>query len=110
ITRNLGIDSLRVERVRPAEPVAVGLDRADLDSHIDPASMAAHHSDVAAVAGALRRLPDEQRRAVLLAPLYRRTAREIGEIESIPIGTAKTRIRNGLIRLRESLDVEVELS
>jgi RNA polymerase sigma-70 factor (ECF subfamily) len=110
ITRNLGIDSLRVERVRPADPVADTLEFVDLSWHNDPEAMAAHAADVAAVSTALQELPVEQRRAVLLASLLGRTAREIGEIESIPVGTAKTRIRNGLIRLRESLDVETELS
>ena len=45
---------------------------------------------------ALGELPDEQRRALLLAALFGYTAREIGAIEQIPLGTAKTRIRSAM--------------
>lgn len=53
---------------------------------------------------ALGRLPDPQRRAVVLAALGGYTAREIGVMEEVPLGTAKTRIRDGLRRLRVLLD------
>ena len=53
---------------------------------------------------ALQVLPDEQRRAVVLAAVYGRTALEISESEGIPLGTAKTRIRTGLIRLRAAVE------
>ena len=53
---------------------------------------------------ALHALPAEQRRATLLAALYGRTAQEISVSESIPLGTAKTRIRAGLQKLRAALD------
>ena len=54
---------------------------------------------------ALKVLPDEQRRAVVLAAVYGRTALEISESEGIPLGTAKTRIRTGMIRLRAAVAV-----
>jgi RNA polymerase sigma-70 factor (ECF subfamily) len=53
----------------------------------------------------LTELPEEQRRAVLLAAFYGRTAREVGDIEGIPLGTAKTRIRTGMLKLRDALEV-----
>ncbi len=52
---------------------------------------------------ALADLPAEQRQAVLLAALCGRTAAEISESESIPLGTAKTRIRTGLLKVRSSM-------
>jgi RNA polymerase sigma-70 factor (ECF subfamily) len=74
---------------------------------------AVQRGDVRAmVRAALSMLPPEQRRAVVLAAVYGRTALEISEEEGIPLGTAKTRIRTGLIRLRSVVeqlaDVEEE--
>ena len=51
-------------------------------------------------------LPIEQRRAVVFAALYGRTALEIAEAEGIPVGTAKSRIRLGMAKLRETVVVE----
>jgi RNA polymerase sigma-70 factor (ECF subfamily) len=41
---------------------------------------------------------------VVLAAVYGRTALEISDEDSIPLGTAKTRIRTGLIRLRAAVE------
>jgi RNA polymerase sigma-70 factor (ECF subfamily) len=57
---------------------------------------------------ALESIPGDQRRAVVLSSLYGRTALEIADIESIPLGTSKTRIRAGLTKLRSILEGEVE--
>jgi RNA polymerase sigma-70 factor (ECF subfamily) len=43
---------------------------------------------------------------VVLAYFYGMTAAEISEAEAIPLGTAKTRIRAGLTRLRETMTSE----
>jgi len=102
ITRNLAIDSVRVRRPFPIEPAAlVGLDRSSNDREMH--ELAELGDDVARLRIALSRLPEEQSRAVLLAGLLGYTAREIGEIEDIPLGTAKTRIRTALIRLRAAM-------
>jgi RNA polymerase sigma-70 factor (ECF subfamily) len=55
------------------------------------------------VVQALQRLRPEQRRCVVLASMHGRTAQEISEIEGIPLGTAKTRLRAGLQKLRREL-------
>lgn len=57
----------------------------------------------AEVRRALAALPTEQRRAVVLAAFYGYTAAEVAESEQIPLGTAKTRIRRALGKLRVSL-------
>ena len=44
----------------------------------------------------------EEARALILASLGGHTAAEIAEIERIPIGTAKTRLRTALLRVRRA--------
>jgi RNA polymerase sigma-70 factor (ECF subfamily) len=105
ITRNAAIDATRVERARPAVTVA-DIDMPVIDIRPGPAELAVQNADVRRVAQALQQLPEEQRRAVVLASVHGRTAVEISEIEGIPLGTAKTRVRAGLIRLRAVLVVE----
>ena len=111
ITRNVAIDALRMRRPNPVDPaVMAGFDLQDDGGGEGgaPAAAAELSSEVEYLRGALAKLPVEQRRAVLLAAMCGRTAREVGETESIPLGTAKTRIRSGLFRLRASLAVRRE--
>jgi RNA polymerase sigma-70 factor (ECF subfamily) len=53
--------------------------------------------------GALENLPGDQRDAVLLAYGRGLTAHEIAQATGIPLGTAKSRVRLGLLKARESL-------
>ena len=54
-------------------------------------------------------LPDDQRRALVLAMYAGRTAREISELDGIALGTVKTRIRAAMLKLRDALGVQHEL-
>jgi RNA polymerase sigma factor (sigma-70 family) len=102
ITRNLAIDAVRVRRAAPVAPDLLAELLPPSDER-GPQEVALHGSDVARLEAALVHLPIEQRRAVLLAGLLGCSAREIGEREGIPLGTAKTRIRTALLRLRAAL-------
>ena len=53
----------------------------------------------------LEALTDLQREAVVLAYYGGYTHREISELLGVPSGTVKTRLRNGLLRLRDHLEV-----
>lgn len=57
------------------------------------------------VRGALATLTDVQREAVSLAFLGGYTHTEVATMLDLPVGTAKTRIRDGMIRLRDALGV-----
>ena len=72
-------------------------------SSVDPQQAAEDADQLGRLGVELAALPIEQRRAVLLATLAGRTAGEIAVIDGIPLGTAKTRIRTGLRRLRAAV-------
>ena len=69
-----------------------------------PAPMAERESDRSAVRDALRELPDPQREAVVLAYWGGLTADQIARRAGVPLGTAKSRIRLGLAKMRGELD------
>jgi RNA polymerase sigma-70 factor (ECF subfamily) len=69
----------------------------------DLSELAELSEDTVRLRQALAKLPEDQGRAIVLAGLLGYTAREVGEMEDIPLGTAKTRIRTALIRLRAAL-------
>jgi RNA polymerase sigma factor (sigma-70 family) len=104
IARNLAIDRARMRSPTPVDPdvIASQLDLADEDPPIDL-------SERDRVRRAMSALPGEQRRALVLAAYAGRTALEISELDGVPLGTVKTRIRSAMLKLRQSLGVEHEL-
>jgi RNA polymerase sigma-70 factor, ECF subfamily len=54
---------------------------------------------------AMGRLTELQRQAVILAYYGGYSHSEVAEMLHIPVGTIKTRLRDGLIRLRDELGV-----
>jgi RNA polymerase sigma factor (sigma-70 family) len=106
ITRNLAIDALRVRRPRPLDP-GLMQDLLPLDD-ADPADAAVRDDRVAQARRALASLPEDQRRAVVLATIGSRTSTEIAEIEGVPVPTAKYRVQAGVRRLRDRLGTESE--
>jgi len=108
ITRNVAIDAVRARQATPADDDQ--LDRLlqstiGGDGHVDgTGEEAARHIEAARAVARLRHLPPEQARAVVLAIYGGCSAEEIGRREGVPLGTAKTRIRTGLRRLRAASD------
>lgn len=102
ITRNLAIDSLRLHRATPMDPGTIA-EWEIFSEEPGPAENAVRAETARDVRGAVRLLPVDQRRALVLAAFYGRTAQEIATMEGVPLGTAKTRIRAGMRKLRGML-------
>jgi len=100
IARNLAIDRLRLRPATPMDPdvIASQLELARHDALPDIPERDRLRRAAAA-------LPAEQRRALVLAVFGGRTAREIAELDDVPLGTVKTRIRAAMAALRERLEV-----
>jgi RNA polymerase sigma-70 factor (ECF subfamily) len=105
MTRARALDRLRARRVRafemtgtPATDVAAS--DPDQETHVITAEEAGR------LRAALQDLPDAQRKAIELAYYGGLSQTEIAEQLREPLGTIKTRIRTGLLRLRDALQWE----
>jgi RNA polymerase sigma factor (sigma-70 family) len=98
IAHNLAVDVLRARTSAPVDPD-------DLPALLTavtetPERVAVANDRAAGLRRELGRLPAPQARAVAMAGIYGMTARQIADAESVPLGTAKTRIRDGMQKLR----------
>ena len=102
IARNASINMLPARRPDPVDPeVLIGLDAGRPHPNGD-GSTPLEDGDLRE---AVRRLPLEQRRALVQAVFYGFTAREMSELDGVPLGTVKTRIRAALSTLRSDVGV-----
>ena len=105
IARNLALDRAHLKRACPVDPdlIALQLERESSAARTDDATQVAERDRLREL---LLELPTEQRRALVLATYFGRTAREISALDGTPVGTVKTRIRDGLLKLRTRMEVE----
>jgi RNA polymerase sigma-70 factor, ECF subfamily len=82
--------------------IASGRDEARTEEQ--PAPSAERDEQRRTVRSALQALPESQREAVVLAYWGGLTAGEIAARAGVPVGTAKSRVRLGLQRMRAALD------
>lgn len=108
VARNRAVDELRargrrrrreVEALEPADDHASAISDGD-----DPLHFAELHEEQRKVRKALTELPPDQRRALELAYFGGLTQQEIATALHEPLGTVKTRIRLGMMKLRRNLE------
>ncbi len=102
ITHNLAVDAVRARRPTFVDP-------ADLDALLDSVTRTPEGDALATEAArelraAIAALPPEQARALVLVAYRGMTAAQVAVAESIPLGTAKSRIRAAMLRLHDVLE------
>jgi RNA polymerase sigma-70 factor (ECF subfamily) len=102
IVRNRAIDRLRAKR--PSVEIGVADERSLLQTGPNPTwDDALARLGASQLRAAVAGLPTEQRQAIELAYFDGHTYREIATLTGVPLGTATSRLRLALARLRELL-------
>jgi RNA polymerase sigma factor (sigma-70 family) len=110
MTHNLAIDVVRARSALPMDPADLPVVLASITD--DPERVAVANDSAQGLRRALAELPVPQARALAMSGIYGMSAQQVADTEGIPLGTAKTRIRDGMQRLRaaflpqEANDVE----
>jgi RNA polymerase sigma-70 factor (ECF subfamily) len=99
-----------IDRVRSAQAAHDREERVALRDHVpafdEVAERVEQRLEQEQVRRCLSNLTELQRESVTLAYYGGYTYREVGELLEVPLGTVKTRLRDGLIRLRDCLGVQ----
>jgi RNA polymerase sigma-70 factor, ECF subfamily len=112
ITANASYDILRRQQRRPTTPLPDPEEGApelpDLEA-VNPVAEAAKAELYRHLEAALRRLPEDQRTAVVLCDVYGMDYNEIAAMTRSALGTVKSRIHRGRLRLRQLMAEHREL-
>lgn len=103
VARSLAIDALRRRVLDARSMERIGVER-ETSSEAGPDEIAETEDMADRARRAMASLSNGQRAALELAYFGGKTSAEVAELEGIPIGTAKTRIRTALLKLREALE------
>ncbi len=105
IFRHKAIDRLRSRRrrLKLADDAANDLIEIDRFNPETGDELAAKADDAAAVRRAMKSLPEEQRKSIEWAFFRGFTHHQLAEFFGQPLGTVKTNIRRGLLRLRDAM-------
>jgi RNA polymerase sigma-70 factor, ECF subfamily len=112
ITANASYDILRRQQRRPAGPLPdpeEGAAELPDASAVDPDAEATRGELYRHLERALRKLPPDQRTAVVLCDVYGMDYNEVAAMTHSALGTVKSRIHRGRLRLRELLAEHREL-
>jgi RNA polymerase sigma-70 factor (ECF subfamily) len=98
LAHHKAVDAVRRRRVRAFEPLSESM-----VADADVAALALRAVEGARVREALGALSDAQRQALTLAYYEGLTQQQIAARLGVPLGTIKTRMRDGMLKLRDHL-------
>lgn len=101
VARNAGLDILRQRSTRRRAEIAADV---PVDAALEDTVLA--HLDALHVRSALRRLPETERLLIEMGFFSGMTHHGVATETGLPLGTVKTRIRTGLHRLRDTLELQ----
>ena len=101
---NTARDSRRRRKVRKAESLPTEDAMPARATGTDPGRRAAAREELVRVRAAIHHLPEVEREVFLLRQNGDLTYEGISEVLGCPVGTAKTRMRKALLRLRAAID------
>jgi RNA polymerase sigma-70 factor (ECF subfamily) len=104
MARRRGVDRVRSAQASADRDAAVGVRHAERDYDVVSEAVEVR-LEQQQVRRCLDGLSDLQRQAVTLAFYRGHTHREVSDLLAVKLGTVKTRLRDGLIRLRDCLGV-----
>jgi len=108
LARSRAIDRLRMLGARQRLTMGAAQEQEHNESISDPLTDTVNSEQKAIVRRALATLPEEQRHTLLLAYFEGLTQSEIASRIGAPLGTVKTRMRSGMIKLRALLKSQLE--
>ncbi len=108
IAHNIALNEIRRRQSRPAlapnvEWVQEAANISDPSAESDPATATWLRERADVIRGALSQLPEAQRKVLELAFYGGLSQSEIAAVLNDPLGTVKSRVRAGMLRLRELL-------
>jgi len=112
ITANASYDILRRQQRRPSSPLPdpeEGAPELPDVAAVDPHAEASRAEMYRHLELALARLPEDQRTAIVLCDVYGMDYNEVAAMTGSALGTVKSRIHRGRLRLRELLAEHREL-
>lgn len=107
LTRNKAIDRIRSKGYKTQKKASKSVDEPEFSlegDKFDPLETTIFSDRAELVKQALEEIPDKQRQVIEVAYYDGMTQSEISEHLDIPLGTVKTRTRQGLIKLKNILE------
>ena len=104
IARRRLIDLNRKRKTASKAISSQPIDTVEPESISDPSEQAELSDDAAEAIRVLNDLPDDQQQAIKLSVYSGLTHNQIAERMNLPLGTIKTHIRRGLVKVRDKLN------